>query len=273
MSTYIIGDIHGYLSVLELLLKKINFQTQDQLWFTGDLINGGEQSVETIRFIKSLDKQAICVLGNHDLSLLACANNNKLLNNITQNKFNNGIMPVLNSPNYQDLITWLAHRPLAHFSNNFNILLVHAGVHPYWDVIKTLMLAREVELILQSNQIEIYNNLYNEQPLNWNDNLTSWDRIRCIINYLTRMRFCTIDGQLEFQTKGEAINPPDGYLPWYAIPERKTENTTIVFGHWAALSGKAEHPNVIALDTGCRWGKPLTAYCIETKKFFYVENN
>ena len=281
MSTYIVGDIHGHLTTLEHLLIKIKFSQQDRLWLTGDLINGGLNSVETIRFVKSLGQQAISVLGNHDLTLLACAHNNQLLINIFNNIDNknklNGILPVLTAIDHLDLINWLECQPLVHFSDNFNLLLVHAGVHPAWDISKTLSLAKEVELNLKSNPTELHNHLYGNKPDNWpdnwSDNLESWDRLRCIINYLTRMRFCTITGKLDFHNKGTLLNANFGYMPWYAVPNRKTKNITIAFGHWAALAGKVNHPNIIALDTGCRWGHKLTAYCIENQEFFYVENS
>ncbi len=279
MNTYIIGDIHGHLSELEKLLVKINFNSQDKLWLTGDLINGGLQSLETIRFIKSLNKQAVCVLGNHDLILIACAHNNLLLNNMTNHYQNNpqainGVLQVLNATDAIELINWLEHRPMAHFDQNFDLLLVHAGVHPNWDVNKTLMLAREIELILQSsNNIELYNNIYGDFPDNWDDNLVSWDRLRCIINYLTRIRFCTKDGKLNLHNKGNKSTQPDGYVPWYTISTRKTKDITIAFGHWSALLGNADHPNILSLDTGCRWGGRLTAYNIENKEFFNVTCN
>jgi bis(5'-nucleosyl)-tetraphosphatase (symmetrical) len=277
MSTYIVGDIHGNLQKLEKLLDKINFNSQDQLWLTGDLINGGLKSLETIRLIKSLANQAICVLGNHDLTLMACAHNNSLLTKIlNENQKNpkaiNGIVQVLNAPDFMELINWLEYRPLAHFDKNFNLLLIHAGVHPDWDVTKTLMLAHEVELTLQSSTaIQLYNNIYGDQPENWDDNLISIDRLRCIINYLTRIRFCTIDGKLNLHIKGTISDQPNGYLPWYTIEQRKTKDVTIVFGHWAALSGNVDYPNIIALDTGCRWNGPLTAYKIESKEFFNIK--
>lgn len=277
MSTYIIGDIHGYLNTLEKLLLKIELKPEDHLWFAGDLINGGPNSTETIRYIKSLRNQVICILGNHDLTLLACAHNKQLLASILNNKDNkkklNGIVPTLEAKDCQELIYWLQHRPLAHFDNNYNLLLVHAGVHPTWDTAKTILLANEVASILKSDPRELYNNLYGDQPNNWNDNLISWNRIRCIINYLTRIRFCTANGQLNLKSKGDALNPPPNHLPWYMVSNRKTATTTVVFGHWSALAGKTTHPNVIALDTGCRWGKQLTAYRIEDQKLFSVDNN
>jgi len=276
MSTYIIGDIHGHLNKLEQLLLKINFNSQDQLWFTGDLINGGLKSLETIRLIKSLEQQVICILGNHDLILLACAYNKTLLSHMLSKNQNNpnainGIIQILNAPDVMDLINWLEYRPLVHFNNNFNLLLVHAGVHPLWDITKTLILANEVESILKSPMAtKLYNNIYGDQPDNWDDNLISWDRIRCIINYLTRTRFCTTDGKLNLHSKETALDSPNGYAPWYTIKHRKTQNVTVAFGHWSALAGYADHPNVISLDTGCRWGGPLTAYHIENKEFFCV---
>lgn len=276
MSIYIIGDIHGHLTELEQLLLKINFCSQDKLWFTGDLINGGPQSLETIKFVKSLEKQVVCVLGNHEIILMAAAYNHRLLNKITDqsnksNKSINGILEVLNDKNSVELINWLEQNPLAYFEQNINLLLVHAGVHPDWTLTKTLDLAQEVSLMLQgSDKFELYNNIYGDHPNNWNDHLVSWDRIRCIINYFTRMRFCTLNGQLDFQSKGEAHNPPKGYMPWYKIEHRKTKDTTIVFGHWSALLGKTYHSNVISVDTGCRWGGKLTAYKVDTKEFFDV---
>jgi bis(5'-nucleosyl)-tetraphosphatase (symmetrical) len=279
MSTYIIGDVHGHLKELERLLLKINFNSQDILWLTGDLINGGSQSLETIRFIKSMGKQAVCVLGNHDLILMACAYNKLLLNKIiAHNQHNlqaiNGVLQVLSAPDVIELINWLEYRSLAHFDKKFNLLLVHAGVHPSWDINKTLILAKEVELILQSsNKLELYNNIYGDQPDNWNDSLFSWDRIRCIINYLTRVRFCTKEGKLDLQTKGNKSDLPSDYVPWYAVEKRQTKDTTLAFGHWSALLGNANYPNVISLDTGCRWGGKLTAYKVESAQLFDVKSD
>lgn len=278
MSTYIIGDIHGYLNILEKLLHYIKFKpSDDHLWFTGDLINGGPYSTDTIRFIKELPNSNICVLGNHDVTLLSCAHNPQLLSTIFKNAINknklNGIEQVLSASDSNQLITWLQHRPLAHFDNNHNILLVHAGVHPTWNVNKTLQLAKEVELIFTTNNQELYKNLYGDEPNNWHETLTSWERVRCIINYLTRIRFCSINGQLDLHNKGNLSSVSSGSIPWYNIPTRQTNNVTVVFGHWAALSGQTNNPRVIALDTGCRWGYKLTAYCIEDQKLFYVDNN
>jgi len=280
MSTYIIGDIHGYLNILEKLLNYIKFKpATDHLWFTGDLINGGKYSADTIRFIRELpnSNNNICVLGNHDITLLSCAYNPELLSIIFKNPLNknklNGIEQVLSAADASQLITWLQHRPLAHFANNCNILLVHAGVHPTWSLQKTLQLAKEVEIVLQNNNQELYKNLYGDEPNNWNDSLTSRDRIRCIINYLTRIRFCTNNGQLDLHHKGNLSSTPAGYMPWYNVPKRQTSKITIVFGHWAALSGQADHPRVVALDTGCRWGYQLTAYRIEDQKLFCVDHN
>ena len=190
-------------------------------------------------------------------------------NNVTKL---NGIVQTLNAIDCTELLEWLKNLPLAYFNKNFNLLLVHAGIHPAWDTTKTLTLAKEIESIFKSNLTGFSENMYGDQPDTWNDNLASWDRTRCIVNYLTRMRFCTITGKLELHTKGEVLNAPVGYMPWYMVPKRKTQNTTVVFGHWSALAGNVNHPNIIALDTGCRWGKRLTAYCIEDQKFFYVEN-
>jgi bis(5'-nucleosyl)-tetraphosphatase (symmetrical) len=277
MNTYIIGDIHGHLEELEDLLIKINLSSNDQLWFTGDLINGGDYSRETIKLIQSLGKQAICILGNHDLILMACAYNNKILDvMLNKNKDNltniNGIIQVLKSRDKLDLINWLEHRPLAHFNQNFNMLMVHAGIHPSWDATKTLHLAAEVETILQSDRAtKLYAQIYGDKPNNWSDNLSGWGRLRCIINYLTRARFCYSDGSLNLTYKGDLATAPDNLLPWYDLQNRNFQQTTIVFGHWSALLGNANHPHVISMDTGCRWGGQLTAYNIEKQLYYNTQ--
>jgi len=262
MTTYAIGDIQGCFFALEKLLEKIHFDpTQDVVWFTGDLVNRGPQSLETLRFIKNLGKQQRTVLGNHDLHLLAIAHG-----------YHTGwrddtLTPILKAPDRDELLDWLAHQPLIYHDAELDFVMVHAGVAPAWDLATALQLAREVETILQGNQRNtLLQHLYGNEPTQWNENLTGWDRIRCIINYFTRVRFCHADGSLELNTKEQLSKAPANLIPWFKLPKRQTKTVKIIFGHWAALGGVTDTPNTFALDTGCVWGNCLTAMCLENQQ-------
>lgn len=262
MSTYAIGDIQGCFQSLTQLLDKIQFdQHKDTLWFTGDLVNRGPHSLETLRFVKSLQKQAIVVLGNHDLTLLAVGNQA-----IPYNPHHHTFIDILHAPDCNELLTWLQHQPLLHHDPKLNFTLVHAGLAPQWDLSTAQSLAKEVESVLQGSQtIEFFKHLYGNYPDTWDPALKEWDRLRLIVNYFTRMRFCNEKGQLEFKTTGSAEKPPSGFSPWFTIPNRKSQDLNIVFGHWAALEGKSEVPTVFPLDTGCVWGNCLTALRLEDR--------
>lgn len=266
MSTYCIGDIQGCYTALQALLKKIHFNSaKDHLWFTGDLVNRGSQSLEVLRFVKSLNDRAVVALGNHDLHLLAVAYGQASLGK------EDTLQSLLAAPDCVELCDWLRRQPLLHHDKHLGFTMVHAGLPPQWDLTHAQQYAGEVEHVLRSDQHrQLYKHLYGDEPACWNENLKGWDRLRLIANYFTRLRFCKPDGRLELQTKGDVSVQPPGFFPWFALPNRLSKNLKIVFGHWASLEGKTDEPNVYALDTGCVWGSCLSAMCLESGKWFSV---
>lgn len=268
MATYVIGDIHGCYEQLQLLLETINFDPKnDTLWFTGDLINGGPQPAEVIRFIKSLGDKHICVLGNHDLVLLGVA-----AGKMTAPQDRDiGFEPVLEAPDRDELLNWLRMRPMVHYDANFNTLLVHAGILPGWTLEEAQAYAREIENVLRGTQATaLYGEMYGNLPDTWSNALTGWERLRFLINCFTRMRFCTADGKLDLLAKGNKHDAPEGFKPWFEIPTTRDNNLKILFGHWAALMGNTGIDNAIALDTGCVWGHFLTALRLEDTLYFKI---
>ncbi len=266
MPNYSIGDVQGCFNALNNLLQKINFNpAKDTLWFTGDLVNRGPQSLEVLRFVKSLGKQAVTVLGNHDLHLLAVANKK------IAGKKQDTLAAILTAPDCQVLCDWLRQQPFLHYDKKLAYLMVHAGLAPQWNLKKALQCADEVQTVLRSNQYtEFLANMYGDEPNCWHESLTGWPKLRLITNYFTRMRFCKPDGTLELDKKGKADNPPPGFLPWFKVPQRAHKEVKIIFGHWAALNGEADEPHVFPLDTGCVWGNCLTAMRLEDGKRFKV---
>jgi bis(5'-nucleosyl)-tetraphosphatase (symmetrical) len=266
MATYAIGDIQGCIVELIELLDKIQFDSKkDTLWFTGDLVNRGPQSLEVLRFIKSLGPKHHVVLGNHDMHLLALAYGTRKCNS------SDTLDNILQAHDKIELIEWLRYRPLLHFESTKRYALVHAGLACSWDINQALSLSREVETVLQSDHPEfLFKNMYGIEHNNWSDNLTGIERLCCITNYLTRMRYCYLDGRLNLTLKGKIEFPQDGLLPWFLLPNRVNANIKIFFGHWSALNGVTNTPNVYALDTGCGEGKgnTLTAMRLEDKKRF-----
>ncbi len=261
MATYAIGDVQGCLGPLEQLLAKIAFDsTRDQLWFTGDLINRGYHSLETLRFIKSL-ANTVVVLGNHDLALLAVARGSVKAH--PKDTFEE----ILGAADKASLLEWLRHRPLLHHDDKLGFTMTHAGIYPAWDLNTAIKLAKEVGSLLQGPQSnDFLDNLFGNTPLIWKDDLIGWDRARFIINSFTRMRFCTQAGELDLKAKGSPEQHSE-LIPWYAYEGRKTQNENLIFGHWAALSSQEiKSQKIIALDTGCVWGNCLTAFCLETKQ-------
>lgn len=265
MATYAIGDVQGCLQPLEALLKQINFdQEQDTLWFVGDLINRGPNSLATLRFIKSLGEKHISVLGNHDLHLLAVAYGVQAINK------KDTINDILEANDREELITWLRHRPLLHVKNNFT--MVHAGLAPIWNLKQAMNLASEVETCLRGDDVKSYlAHMYGNAPTSWQDDLQGFARFRCIINYMTRMRYCYEDGSIDLNFKGKLMDKPADLMPWYEVPVRKNAEVKIIFGHWASLEGRTNFKNVYALDTGCVWGQSLTALRLEDEKRFSVK--
>ncbi|MDD2775847.1 MAG: symmetrical bis(5'-nucleosyl)-tetraphosphatase [Gallionella sp.] len=263
MATYAIGDIQGCYLELQSLLKTIAFDpAHDQLWFVGDLVNRGPQSLEVLRLVKSLGNAAITVLGNHDLHLLAVATG------VAKIHHGDTLDEVLSAPDCDELLTWLRHRPLLHVAGQF--VMVHAGLLPDWTIKQASKLAREVEATLRSDDyVTFFQQMYGNQPNAWNAKLRGNKRRRLIINAMTRMRICNELGEMEFKFKGEVEHIPAGYQPWFTLPQRASRDETIIFGHWSAL-GLLMQNNVIALDTGCLWGGTLTAIRLEDQEIFQV---
>ena len=263
MPTYAVGDIQGCHAELQSLLEKISFDpARDRLWLVGDLVNRGPGSVEVLRLVKSLGEAAITVFGNHDLHLLAVAEGVAKLHK------SDTLDAVLNAPDRDELLDWLRHQRLLHAEGGY--VLVHAGLLPQWSVEQAAALAREAEAKLQGGKyVRFLERMYGNTPSTWDDELTGYDRLRVIVNACTRLRVLSERGEMEFRYKGELHNIPEGYVPWYDAPGRKSSDATVVFGHWSAL-GLMVRDNAIALDTGCLWGGPMTAIRLEDRKLFQV---
>ena len=265
MATYAIGDIQGCYDSLQRLLENCAFDpVKDRLWLVGDLVNRGPKSLETLRFIKSLGAAALTVLGNHDLYLLMVAEGGA--------KFrgkDDTIQPILDAPDCAELLNWLRQQPLCHTEGDY--CLVHAGLLPQWTAARARELAREVEAKLQGPDFrDFVLNLWGSEPAGWSDDLTGWPRLRVIVNAMTRMRFCTRFGIMEFKAKGKLSNAPVGHLPWFEVPDRLSAEAVLVTGHWSALGLKIT-PNLLALDSGCLWGGHLTAVRLEDRQVFQVD--
>jgi bis(5'-nucleosyl)-tetraphosphatase (symmetrical) len=251
MARWAIGDIQGCGEELDELLERIGFSAaRDRLWFVGDLVNRGPRSLQTLRRIRGLGDAALCVLGNHDLHLLAVA-----LTGAKQRR-SDTLTEVLAAPDRDRLLEWLLHRPLAHYENGD--LLLHAGVVPQWDVAQTLELAGEVARALQADPRDMLSQMYGDRPDHWRRSLRGTERLRLTVNVLTRLRFCTAEGRIDLKQKGTPDSAQAPWMPWFMTPERATREARIVFGHWSAL-GLYRAPGLLGLDTGCVWGGMLTA--------------
>ena len=245
------GDLQGCRTPFQQLLAKVAPSPDTPLWFAGDLINRGSESLATLHDIIALGERAKPVLGNHDLHLLSVSAG------IRKSKKGDTIDEVLAAPDAEELLHWVRHLPVAHFENN--MLLVHAGVLPQWDVTLTLELADELQRALRApNWKETLAGLYGNEPNRWKPGLKGIDRLRLTCTALTRLRFCNLDGEMDFSTSGGLNSAPPGFMPWFDVPSRKTSNITMVFGHWAAL-GLMMRDNLIGLDSGCVWGEELSA--------------
>ena len=251
MSRHAIGDIQGCCDELRALLGRIGFSAdRDRLWLVGDLVNRGPQSLEVLRYVRALGDNAVVVLGNHDLHLLAVACG------VRNARRSDTLDEILRAPDRDVLLEWLATRPLAHFEAGD--LMVHAGVVPQWTVETTLGLAREVELALRNDPRNLLEHMYGDDPDHWTSDLAGTDRLRFAINVLTRLRVCTKDGYVNLRLKGKPPAPGSSWLPWFDVGGRRTHGTRVVFGHWSAL-GLIVREDVIGLDSGCVWGGALTA--------------
>ncbi|BAU72189.1 symmetrical bis(5'-nucleosyl)-tetraphosphatase [Metapseudomonas furukawaii] len=261
MTTYAVGDLQGCLDQLKCLLDQVHFDpAKDRLWLVGDLVNRGPKSLETLRFLFSIRDSVVCVLGNHDLHLLAVAHNIERLRKADT------LREILDAPDRADLLDWLRRQKLLHYDEQRDIAMVHAGIPPQWTLRKALKRAAEVEEALQDDaRLPLFlDGMYGNEPAKWDKDLHGVTRLRVITNYFTRMRFCKADGTLDLKTKEGLGTAPPGYAPWFSFPNRKTHGQKIIFGHWAALEGQCNEPGLFALDTGCVWGGTMTLLNIDS---------
>lgn len=263
MATYAIGDIQGCCTEFQQLLERIHFDpATDKLWLVGDLVNRGPDSLGVLRLVKSLGDAAITVLGNHDLHTLAVAEG------AVEPHHSDTLGGVLSAPDRDELLAWLRGQRVMHVEGDW--VLVHAGLLPQWGVAQALRLAHEVEAALHGKHYPgFFAHMYGNRPDHWQDDLTGHKRLRVITNALTRMRICTAQGEMEFKFKGEVGHIPQGYMAWFDVPGRASADATIVCGHWSALGLRVEQ-HIIALDTGCLWGGPLSAIRLEDRQLFQV---
>ncbi|NGP42133.1 symmetrical bis(5'-nucleosyl)-tetraphosphatase [Acinetobacter sp. GC2] len=270
---YVIGDVQGCFEALKALLKEIQFDAeQDFIWFAGDLVARGENSIAALRFIKKLAEQgaAATVLGNHDLTLLAYARGIKPV------KEKDNVRDVIDAIDSDDLIDWLRKQPLCLFPNEQTIL-THAGIPNIWSAEKTIQLAQEVEAIIAHDDFEVLDDflkeMFGKEPALWSDQLQGHERIRCIVNYLTRMRLTDAEGRLEYSFKDALDDPmPEGFKPWFEFESQVAQTHQILFGHWAALNGKTISNKIQNVDGGCVWGNQLMAFRLEDQQMFAVDN-
>ncbi len=256
MALYLIGDVQGCDAPLGRLLQKIDFSpSRDTLYLLGDLVNRGPHSDRVLRRLMGYGGAAQCLLGNHDLSLLATAHG------IRSPHPRDTVQTVLQAPDREAMLDWLRHRPMALQAHG--VLMVHAGVLPQWDCAQVMALAGEVEAVLRGPDLAGFlARMYGNEPARWDDTLRGDDRLRLIVNALTRLRFCAADGTLHLKASGAPDQAPPGAMPWFEVPGRRTAGTTIACGHWSTL-GVLLRPDLMALDSGCVWGGCLSALRLE----------
>jgi len=258
MATYAIGDVQGCFDELQELLKALGFGEGDRLWFVGDLVNRGPKSLEVLRFVRALGSRAVVVLGNHDLHLVTQHEG------FERARADDTFQDVLAAPDRRELLDWLRARPLMHAAHGY--AMVHAGLLPQWSIAQALDLAREVQrALLAPDYRQFLANMYGSEPAQWSDALAGCDRLRAIVNAMTRMRFCTPGGKMEFHATG--TEPPRGYQPWFAL--RPQGEPPIICGHWSALGLKLT-AQLAALDSGCVWGARLTALRLDDRSIHQV---
>ncbi len=264
MAVYAIGDIQGCFDELQALLELIDFDPAgDRLWFAGDLVNRGPKSLETLRFVRELGDAAITVLGNHDLHLIshACG--------LPLDKDDHTLDAILQAPDCNDLIDWLCRQPLLHHDEALGFTMIHAGLPPQWNLQLAQQCAREVEDVLRGDALgDFIAHMYGKKPNRWSADLSGHDRLRFIINCLTRLRYCESDGKLGLKHKGPPGSQPARLLPWFEIGHRASKDMKIIFGHWSTL-GPCNAPGIYPTDTACLWGGELTALRIDTEPRYF----
>ena len=260
MAVYAVGDIQGCLSPLKRLLDKAQFDpNQDQIWFVGDLVNRGPDSLQTLRYVRALGSAAKVVLGNHDLHLLALAEGVKQL------RRHPTLTPILSAADRDELLAWLRQQPLIHRDPQQHAVMVHAGIYPSWSIKQARAYAKEVEAVLQGDDYrKLLTKMYGHKPLRWNPKLKSWDRYRFIINACTRMRYLKPKMKLDFSCSLPPGRQSRRLTPWYSVPTMPRKNWRIVYGHWSS-AGHWFDGNHIALDSGCVWGEQLTLARIDQR--------
>jgi bis(5'-nucleosyl)-tetraphosphatase (symmetrical) len=261
MATLAIGDIQGCYDQLMRLLERARYdERRDVLWFVGDLVNRGPQSLATVRFVKGLGSRAVTVLGNHDLNLLAVAEG------IRKPHRGDTDGDILAAPDRDELLAWLRRQRMLHVENGY--AMVHAGLLPQWTVPQAAALAREVEEALRApGYRQLLRDMYGNEPVRWRDDLAGAERLRVVVNAMARMRVITADGALELNYKMGLDRMPPGHMPWYDAPGRASRDVTILFGHWAS-HGRLVRADVVCLDSGCVWGRDLSALRLEDRKVF-----
>jgi bis(5'-nucleosyl)-tetraphosphatase (symmetrical) len=256
MALYLIGDIQGCDAALQRLLDKIGFSpSRDTIVLLGDLVNRGPDSAAVLRRVQGFGASALSLLGNHDLHLLGVAHGAR------KPSHKDTLASLLEAPDSKAMLEWVREQHMAlHMQiEGGDLLMVHAGVLPQWTVGDTLVLAAEVESVLRGPALgEFLLGMYGNEPAQWSDALTGATRLRAIVNALTRMRFCTAEGVMEFESKDGMRPAPEGFMPWFDVPGRKTANATVAFGHWSTL-GWLSRPDLLSTDTGCVWGGCLSA--------------
>jgi len=261
MSVYAIGDVQGCYNSLKQLLKKIHFSSdRDQLWFVGDIVNRGPDSLKTLRFIKDLGEQAVTVLGNHDLHLLAIAHG------YSKSGKKDTLTPILKAKDSDKLLDWLANRPLIHYQAELQAILVHAGIHPSWTVPQALALGDELHQVLSGDKRKaFFAQMYGNKPELWSETLEGWDRLRYITNVFTRMRYLDIENlSINLKEKGTPDYSSKTIQPWFTFAQPLLAQYRIIFGHWSTLTDPGIS-NLYPIDTGCLWGGKMTAIKLDAK--------
>ena len=258
MPTYAIGDVQGCFEELQQLLACFAFEPdRDRLWFVGDLVNRGPRSLATLRFVRDLGQRAVVVLGNHDLHLVSQHEG------FERSRGDDTFTDVLDAPDRKDLVDWLRTRPMLHAEGGY--AMVHAGLLPQWSIARAVSLAKEVEVALAGPEYRTFlANMYGSKPDEWDEALAGWDRLRLIVNAMTRLRYCNAEGRMDFRAKGKTA--PPGYAPWFRF---RSDRETIVCGHWSALGLKLGE-KLAALDSGCVWGGQMSALRLEDGALFQV---